>query len=45
MNLYNLLLFIIYCLVGKKFRDILLDMLHCRRRSDLRRHQYATTRL
>lgn len=35
--------FIIYCLVGKKFRDILLHILRCRRRIELRRHQYATT--
>ena len=38
--------FIIYCLVGKKFRDILLDILRCRRRTESRRQQYlATTRL
>ena len=35
--------FIIYCLVGKKFRDILLYILSCRRRTESRRHQYATT--
>jgi len=39
--------FIIYCLVGKKFRDILTDILRCRRRTESRRQlQYlATTRL
>jgi len=36
--------FIIYCLVGKKFRDILLDIVQCRRRAESRRRQYAATR-
>jgi len=39
--------FIIYCLVGKKFRDILIDMLYCRRggAESRRQHYIATTRL
>ena len=37
--------FIIYCLVGKKFRDILVDILRCRRSRESRRRHYATTRL